>query len=229
MTADGLESADYTTRISAVGEAAPCLRGSVEVTHMAGDITRLLKEWKAGNVEAGEELIARTYPELRRVAHAHLRRERRGHTLQTTAVLHEAYLRLLRRGPGSVEDRAAFFRLMAAEIRRRLIDHARRRLASKRGGGIAHENCDGAALAARIESGTDIEPILARLDQALDELAKSFPRAARVVHLRFLVGLTTEETAKELDLSIGTIKRDWTFARAWLAAAMEDESVSGNP
>ena len=196
---------------------------------MAGDITRLLKEWKAGNAKAGEEIIERTYPELRRVAHAHLRRERRGHTLQTTAVLHDAFLRLLRKGPGSIEDRDAFFRLMAVEIRHRLIDHARRRLASKRGGGIAHENCDVAALAARIESGTDIESMLVRLDQALDDLARSFPRAARVVHLRFLAGMTTEETAKELDLSIGTIKRDWTFARAWLAAAIEDEPVSGNP
>ena len=191
---------------------------------MSGDITRLLKEWKAGNAKAGEELIARTYPELRRVAHAHLRRERRGHTLQTTAVLHEAYLRLLRKGPGSVEDHEAFFRLMAAEIRHRLIDHARRRLAGKRGGGAAHENCDIAALAARVDPGNDIEPMLARLDQALVELGKSFPRAAQVVQLRFLAGLTMEETAKELDLSTGTVKRDWTFARAWLAAAMEDEA-----
>ncbi len=191
---------------------------------MSGDITRLLQEWRAGNAKAGEELIARTYPELRRVAHAHLRRERRGHSLQTTAILHEAYLRLLRKGPGSVEDRDAFFRLMAAEIRHRLIDHARRRLASKRGGGIIHENGDVAALAARIESGHDIEPILARLDLALEDLGKSFPRAAQVVQLRFLAGLTMEETAKELDLSTGTVKRDWTFARAWLAAAMEDEA-----
>lgn len=192
--------------------------------YMSGDITRLLKEWKAGNAKAGEELMARTYPELRRVAHAHLRRERRGHTLQTTAVLHEAYLRLLRKGPGSVEDHEAFFRLMAAEIRHRLIDHARRRLAGKRGGGAAHENCDIAALAARVDSGNDIEPMLERLDQALVELGKSFPRAAQVVQLRFLAGLTMEETAKELDLSTGTVKRDWTFARAWLAAAMEDEA-----
>lgn len=192
---------------------------------MSGDITRLLEQWKAGNVKAGEELIARTYPELRRVAHAHLRRERRGHSLQTTAILHEAYLRLLRKGPGSVEDRSAFFRLMAAEIRHRLIDHARRRLATKRGGGVTHENCDVAALAARIDSSSDIESMLARLDRALQALAKSFPRAAQVVQLRFLAGLTMEEAARELELSVGTVKREWTFARAWLAAAMEDESL----
>ncbi len=172
-------------------------------------------------MKAGEEVIARTYPELRRVAHAHLRRERRGHSLQTTAVLHEAYLRLLRKGPGSVEDREAFFRLMSAEIRRRLIDHARRGLASKRGGGVRHEDCDVAALAARIDSGNDVEAMLVRLDRALDNLAKSFPRAAQVVQLRFLAGLTVEDTAKELDLSVGTIKREWTFARAWLAAAID--------
>ena len=196
---------------------------------MDGDITGLLKEWRAGNAKAGEELIVRTYPELRRVAHAHLRRERRGHSLQTTAILHEAYLRLLRKGPGSVEDRDAFFRLMAVEIRHRLIDHARRRLASKRGGGVAHEHGDVAALAARIDSGQDVESMLARLDRALEELGKSFPRAAQVVQLRFLVGMTMEEAATELELSVGTIKREWTFARAWLAAALEDESMRSNP
>jgi len=190
---------------------------------MSSDITQLLKEWRAGNAKAGEELIVRTYPELRRVAHAHLRRERRGHTLQTTAILHEAFLRLLRTGPRTVEDRDAFFRLMAAEIRHRLIDHARRRLATKRGGRIPHEHCDAAALAAPIDSAADRESMLARLDQALDNLGKSFPRAAQVVQLRFLAGLTMEETARELDLSIGTIKRDWTFARAWLATAIESE------
>jgi RNA polymerase sigma factor (TIGR02999 family) len=191
---------------------------------MSGDITRLLHEWRAGNVKAGEELIARTYPELRRVAHAQLRRERRGHSLQTTAILHEAYLRLLRKGPGSVEDRDAFFRLMAAEIRRRLIDHARRRLASKRGGGVPHEECDVAMLATRLEPSNDVETMLVRLDRALDDLAKSFPRAAHIVQLRFLAGLTLEDTAKELDLSVGTIKREWTFARAWLAAAIDRAS-----
>src|SRR3954447_26860817 len=102
------------------------------------DISELLGQWRAGNPDAGEEVLARTYEELRRVAHAHLRRERQGHSLPPTALLHEAYLKLLRNGPGSADTREAFFRLMAAEMRRRLVDHARRRLAEKRGGSIVH-------------------------------------------------------------------------------------------
>lgn len=191
---------------------------------MPGDISGLLAQWSAGNADAGEEVVARTYGELRRVAHAQLRRERHGHTLQTTGLLHEAYLRLLRKGPGSADTRDAFFRLMAAEMRRRLIDHARRRLAEKRGGGAIHEPLASSATIAAPSAIDDIEAMLARLDQALTGLSESFPRAARVVQLRFLLGLTTEETAADLGLSAGTIKREWTFARAWLAAAMDGES-----
>jgi RNA polymerase sigma-70 factor, ECF subfamily len=187
---------------------------------MPDDITKLLEAWKGGNADAGEELVAKTYRELRRIAHAHLRRERRGHTLQTTALLHEAYLRLLQRGPGTVENRDAFFRLMAAEMRRRLVDHARRRLASKRGGGIRHEPLEASAATASLEDSHEVETMLGRLDRALDELSGSFPRAARVVQLRFIAGLTTEETANAIGLSSGTVKREWIFARAWLAAAL---------
>jgi RNA polymerase sigma factor (TIGR02999 family) len=186
-----------------------------------GDISKLLEAWKAGDAEAGEEVVARTYPELRRVAHGFLRRERRDHTLQTTALLHEAYLRLLRKGPGTAETRDAFFRLMAAEMRRRLIDHARRRLASKRGGGAVHEPLSTSDGIAAPQPAEDIEIVLGRLDQALTELSATFPRAAHVVQLRFLAGMTTEEAAEELGLSPGTVKRDWTFARAWLAAAID--------
>jgi RNA polymerase sigma factor (TIGR02999 family) len=186
-----------------------------------GEITKLLEAWKAGNADAGDAVIAQTYQELRRVAQAYLRRERRGHTLQTTALLHEAYLRLLRKGPGSVDNREAFFRLMAAEMRRRLVDHARRRLADKRGGGAIHQSLDTSAMAVASSDGCDIEAMLGRLDRALQELTDSFPRAAHVVHLRFIAGMTTEDTAQELGLSTGTVKREWTFARAWLAAAIE--------
>lgn len=104
-----------------------------------GEITVLLEAWKAGDADAGAEVVSKTYAELRRLAHAYLRRERQGHTLPATALLNEAYMRLLRRGPGSAENRQAFFRLMAAEMRHRLVDHARRRLADKRGGGAFHE------------------------------------------------------------------------------------------
>jgi RNA polymerase sigma factor (TIGR02999 family) len=186
---------------------------------MAGDITQLLDDWKSGNAAAGEEVIAKTYDELRRIAHARLRRERRDHTLQATAVLHEAYLRLMRRGPGPVANRDDFYRLMATEIRRRLVDHARRRLADKRGGGAVHEPL-ASSIAASPESTADTESMLGRLDRALADLAGSYPRAAEVVGLRFLAGLTTDETAQQLGLSPGTVKREWTFARAWLAAAI---------
>ena len=198
---------------------------------MPGDLSNLLEAWKAGDVDAGERVIEQTYAELRRVAHGFLRHERRDHTLQTTALLHEAYLRLLRKGPGTADTRDAFFRLMAGEMRRRLIDHARRRLASKRGSGAVHEQISTSTTVAVPAPPEDIEAVLARLDKALVELSAKFPRTAHVVQLRFLVGLTTEEAATELGLSPATVKREWTFARAWLAAAMETptETASRQP
>jgi RNA polymerase sigma factor (TIGR02999 family) len=196
---------------------------------VSGNITELLAAWRGGSAEAGQAIIADTYQELRRVAHYQIRRERPGHTLQTTALLHEAYLRLLRRGPGSTEDRQAFFRLMASEMRHRLVDHARRHAAAKRGGGRVHERLEVATtVTPRTEPDLEIESTLDRLDDALKQLADAFPRAADVVQLRFLVGLTTEETAKQLSLSAATVKRDWTFARAWLAAAITSASVDSD-
>ncbi len=194
---------------------------------MPGEISKLLEAWRAGDAGAGEEVVARTYAELRRVAHGFQRRERQHHTLQTTALLHEAYLRLLRKGPGTADTRDAFFRLMAAEMRCRLIDHARRRLTTKRGGGIIHEPISTSAGIPARQQPDDIEATLARLDKALVELSSTFPRAAHVVQLRFLAGMTTQEAAEELGLSPGTVKRDWTFARAWLAAALDDSPAGG--
>lgn len=191
---------------------------------MAGDIAALLAQWRSGNAEAGEAVIAQTYDQLRRVARGYLRRERPGHVLQTTALLHEAYVRLLRTGPGPADTREAFFRLMASEMRRRLVDHARRQMAGKRGGGAVHETFDSStphAAAAHPSGEHDAEAVLDRLDDALRELSAAYPRAAQVVQLRYLAGLTTEEAAAALDLSPGTVKRDWTFAKAWLAAALE--------
>lgn len=190
---------------------------------MPGDITRLLGEWKAGRIEAGEELVSLTYGELRRLARSYLRRERAGHTLQPTALLNEVYLRLLPEGPRVADSREAFFRLMASEMRHRLVDHARRRIADKRGAGAMLEPLDTSMGAPAPESDTEIEATLGRLDEAVGALGTQHPRAARVVQLRYLAGLTTEETAAELGLSAGTVKREWTFARAWLAAAMDPE------
>jgi RNA polymerase sigma factor (TIGR02999 family) len=198
-----------------------------------GDITKLLGEWKAGRMEAGAEVVSLTYAELRRLARSYLRRERPGHTLQATALLNEAYLRLLPEGPRAADNREAFFRLMASEMRHRLVDHARRRLAEKRGAGAIVESLDTSMGIAAPDSGIDVEAALVRLDRAVEELAVQHPRAARVVQLRYLAGLTTDDTAAELDLSPGTVKREWTFARAWLAAALQAEPGSeappGNP
>jgi RNA polymerase sigma factor (TIGR02999 family) len=188
-----------------------------------GDITRLLQEWKAGRAEAGEELVSRTYAELRRLARAYLRRERPGHTLQATALLNEAYLRLLPEGPRSVDNREAFFRLMAAAMRQKLVDHARRRLTDKRGGGAVHESLETSAPPAAFEPADDNEARLLRLDRGVRELEASHPRAARVVQLRFIAGFTVEETAVALELSPGTVKRDWAFARAWLTSALKTD------
>jgi RNA polymerase sigma factor (TIGR02999 family) len=192
---------------------------------VAGDITKLLNEWQAGDARAGEKLVSRTYDELRRLARFYLRRERSGHTLQPTALLNEAYMHLLPQGPRVADGREAFFRLMASEMRHRLVDHARRRLAHKRGGGMIATPLDTCLVAP--DTNDDIEETFGRLDRAIDALDVQYPRAARVVRLRFLGGLTTEETASELALSTGTVKREWTFAKAWLAAAMDPERVEG--
>src|SRR5262245_17075683 len=113
---------------------------------------------------------------------------------------------------------------MAAEMRRRLIDYARRRRADKRGGGAVHEPLEPAAIAAKLEDAHEVEAMLSRLDRALEQLNESFPRAAHVVQLRFIAGLT-EQAAAQLGFSPGTVKREWTFARAWLAAAIEPSSA----
>ena len=196
---------------------------SPERTALQGDITRLLEEWKAGRTEAGEELVSKTYGELRRLARGYLRRERPGHTLQATALLNEAYLRLLPEGPRAADNREAFFRLMASEMRHRLVDHARRRLADKRGGGAVHEELEEEVALMAPEASDTTEAELDRLDQAIVELNATYPRAARVVQLRFLAGLTIEEIAADLELSSGTVKREWTFAKAWLTAAMRPD------
>jgi RNA polymerase sigma-70 factor (ECF subfamily) len=190
------------------------------VHRVSDDITTLLERWKSGNVAAGEEVVSKTYGELRRLARGYLRRERVGHTLQATALLNEVYLRLLPAGPRTATTREEFFRLMAAEMRHRLVDHARRRLAEKRGSGARHETLDEGTPVAAPETADDTALLLDRLDQAVDALGKAHPRAAHVVQLRYFGGLTLEEIADDLQLSVGTIKREWTFAKAYLSSAL---------
>ncbi|HEX6738413.1 MAG TPA: ECF-type sigma factor [Vicinamibacteria bacterium] len=174
------------------------------------NVTALLRAWAGGDREAGERLLPLVYRELRQQASRHLRRERRDHTLPTTALVHEAYLRLVG-NPAPWESRAHFFGVAARVMRQVLVDHARRRRAAKRGGGWTRVSIDGAAPLAG-ERGMDF----VLLDRALEELAMLDAGKARLVELRFFGGLSLEETAKALGVSAATVTREWRLARAWL-------------
>jgi RNA polymerase sigma-70 factor (ECF subfamily) len=178
-------------------------------------VTDTFLRWRSGDPTALDDLLPRVYDELRALADAYMRRERAGHTLQPTALVHEAFLRLLRLPPGSVQNRVHFFALAAQAMRRILADHARRHRAAKRGGNAVRvplELVEGGAPAA--PAGDDVAAD--DLDAALEDLAKLDERQARVVELRFFGGLSIEETAEVLAVSPATVKRDWLVARAWL-------------
>ena len=180
-----------------------------------GDITVLLNRLANGDESAAEDLIPRVYDELRALAARHLRRERIGHTLEPTALVHEAYLRLMGSGQMTWANRAHFFGVAANTMRRVLIDYARKRHAQKRGDGMAHIELEEHL----VVSDEKCEALLA-VDQALDRLAVQDARQARVVELRYFVGLTEEETALVMGISSRTVRREWLFAKAWLAAAV---------
>jgi RNA polymerase sigma factor (TIGR02999 family) len=175
------------------------------------DVTRLLEEWAHGDPEALAALVPAVYEELHRRAESHLRRERRDHTLQATALIHEAFLRLVDQRQVRWQSRVHFYAIAAELMRRILIDHARARQAAKRGRGLRKVSLDQAA---GLPEQTDSD--LVALDEALQRLAALDPRAARVVELRFFGGLSVEETAEVLGVSPRTIKREWRTARAWL-------------
>jgi len=178
-------------------------------------VTDTFLRWRSGDPTALDDLLPRVYEELRALADAYMRRERAGHTLQPTALVHEAFLRLLRLPPGSVQNRVHFFALAAQAMRRILADHARRHRAAKRGGSAVRvplELAEGGAPGT--PAGDDVAAD--DLDAALEDLAKLDERQARVVELRFFGGLSIEETAEVLAVSTATVKRDWLVARAWL-------------
>lgn len=179
--------------------------GSVE------GVTRLLLKWSDGNQEALNRLMPIVYDELRRLAGGYLRRERRNHTIQPTALVHEAYLRLVKQTHVSLHNRAQFFGLAAKLMRNILVDHARRRRASKRGG---EQYSISLSRADRLSSKPDVD--LIALDNALSDLAAVKPRHAEIVELRFFGGLTIEEAAQVIGVSHATVEREWSFARAWL-------------
>ena len=178
---------------------------------LSHNITHLLKEWSAGDRQALDRLTPLVYEELRHQAARYLRRERPDHTLQTTALIHEAYLRLIDAKDVNWQSRAHFFAIAANLMRRILVEHARRRDADKRGGSQVRVQLD-EALAVANEADVD----LLAIDEALDRLAAIDPQQARVVELRFFSGLSVEETAAALGVSPKTVKRDWSVARAWL-------------
>jgi RNA polymerase sigma factor (TIGR02999 family) len=175
------------------------------------DVTGLLHEWKQGDKHALDKLMPLVYDEMRRIAHRYMQKEHDGHTLQTTALINEAYVRLVGQQKIEWQNRSHFFAVTAQVMRHLLIDHARRQNFAKRGGGAERVALDDATM---MSSERAVE--LIALDEALGELAQMDPRKSRVVELRYFGGLSLEETAEVLDISLMTVRRDWRAAKAWL-------------
>ena len=193
------------------------------MTVNADDLTGLLIEWGQGDKAALDRLTPLVYDEIRRIAHRYVQREREGQTLQTTALVNEAYLRLAGSANITWQNRAHFYAVTAQVMRRILIDHARRRQYVKHGGETQRVAFEVAISEAGLMSQPRAAELLA-LDEALDELARLDPRKSRVVELRYFGGLSLEETAKVLEVSLMTVRRDWRAAKAWLyKKVMSDE------
>jgi RNA polymerase sigma factor (TIGR02999 family) len=175
--------------------------------------------WSNGNKEALDELTPLVDHELHRLAHHYMRRENAGHTLQTTALVNEAFLKLIDQKHVRWKNRAHFFALSAQLMRRILVDHARSRQYAKRGGG-AHRISFDEALVISPERGSD----LVALDEALSKLSSIDPRKGKVVELRFFGGLSVEETAEALEVSAVTVMREWSLAKAWLYNSLDNEA-----
>jgi RNA polymerase sigma factor (TIGR02999 family) len=175
------------------------------------DVTLLLRQWQSGDHSALERLAPLVYDELRRVARARLRGERPNHTLQATALVHEAFVRLMGSGHPTPQNRAHFFAIAGRLMRQILVDHARRKNADKRGGGVTPLSIVDSAPSPQ-SSAVDI----LALDEALNALAHVDNRLAEVVEMRFFAGLSIDETAAALKVSAATVERDWTVAKTWL-------------
>ena len=182
----------------------------------APDVTALLSSWSQGDEAALDKLMPLVYGELRRLAAAHLRREREHHTLQSTALVNEAFLRLVNQQHVQWRNRAHFYGIAAQMIRRILVDYARSQHAEKRGAGAVKLELDEAIAAAAPQADLD----LLGLNDALEKLAGFDERQSKIVELRFFAGLSVEETGEVLDLSPATVKREWQTARAWLFREM---------
>jgi RNA polymerase sigma-70 factor (ECF subfamily) len=185
------------------------------------EITQLLGAWSAGDENALEKLMPLVYDELHRLAQAYMGRERPGHTLQTTALVHEAYLRLIDSGRAGLQDRSHFFALCAKLMRRILVDWARARLSLKRGGDVQILDLEESLVVSPHASSE-----LVALDDALKALEAFDPRKAQIIELRFFGGLSVDETAEVLKVSVETVARDWRLAKSWLRREL-DRGTSG--
>jgi RNA polymerase sigma-70 factor, ECF subfamily len=206
------------SRVSVPRASVPCLDRDMEPDP---PLLELLDDSRAGDPSATARLFTLVYGELRSLAARAMRGERRCHTLQPTALVHEAWLRLMRDTAPEIQSRAHFFALAAGAMRRVLIDHARRRSADKRAAG---EPIPEASMDA---GGGAEDDYLAGLGEALEELELREPKLVRLVELRFFAGFTVEETAEILGVSARTVKRDWSFARGWLYRRIRERHPSG--
>ena len=198
------------------------LESRTMMTVNTDDLTGLLIEWGQGDKAALDRLTPLVYDEIRRISHRYVQREREGQTLQTTALVNEAYLRLAGSANISWQNRAHFFAVTAQVMRRILIDHARRRQYVKHGGEAQRVAFEAAVSETPLMSQPRAAELLA-LDEALDELARLDPRKSRVVELRYFGGLSLEETAEVLEVSPMTVRRDWRAAKAWLYRAVNSK------
>jgi RNA polymerase sigma factor (TIGR02999 family) len=186
-----------------------------------GDVTQLLIQWRAGDRDSLDRLIPLVYDELRLIAGRFLRHERPGHTLQSTALVHEAFLRLVDQTRTDWQSHAHFFGVAANVIRNILVDHARARQAAKRGGPMPALSLDEAVA---FPKDRDLE--LIAVDDALLSLSRFDPQQSRIVELRFFAGLSIEETAEVLRISVSTVKRDWILAKAWIYHTLSNTGSS---
>ena len=182
------------------------------------EITEMLRAWSRGETEDADRLFPLVYDDLRKQAHSFLRRERPGHTLQTTALINETYLKLREQRSLEWKSRGHFFAICAHMMRRILVDYAKARHRAKRGGHAVHVELEGLAIPARQLEDVDV----LALDDALNRLAEMDPELARVVELKFFSGLSIEEAAEVLGVSISTVKRDWRAAKAWLRHELDN-------
>jgi RNA polymerase sigma-70 factor, ECF subfamily len=184
------------------------------------NVTALLNRMRGGDREAGDRVAGLVYEELHRIASREMRHEREGHTLQTTALVHEAYMRLAGAQALEIQNRGHFFAVASQQMRRILVDHARSSGAQRRGGAAIRVDLDKLQLAAAERS---IDVIL--LDESLRELERLEPRAAKVVELRYFGGYTDKEVVEALGVSLATVRREWEFARSWLFDKMQGKRV----